>query len=262
MDKIIIEKEQSASKFLQFSPGDDHIYIIIEEGAELNATLLFNMPAGTHNRLQLEVEQHEGSRLNLVDVTLKTGEAHCDLHVRLVGEGASCALAGAVIADGEQHVEKSILVDHIAQSCTSDMLYKQVLSGSSTGLVHGKVLVRPGAQKSASEQTLANLCVSDDARALSQPMLEIYADDVKCNHGSTIGKLDESALFYMRQRGIPEIEARLLLQHAFVNDVLQRIPEESVVPGTTTSLRERLSHLVEHRFRGELNACQGCSLCD
>lgn len=262
MDKLIIEKGQSASKFLQFSPGDDHIYILLEEGAELNATLLFNMPNGTHNRLELEVEQRQGSRLNLVDVTLKTGHTLCDLHVRLVGEGAAASLAGAVIADADQHVEKHILVEHEAPGCTSDMLYKQVLSGRSCGLVHGKVLVLPGAQKSASEQTLANLCVSDDARALSQPMLEIYADDVKCNHGSTIGKLDESALFYMRQRGIPELEARLLLQHAFVNDVLERIPDESFVPGTMTPLRERLSHLVEHRFRGELNACKGCSLCD
>lgn len=264
MDKIIISKGQNASKFLQFSPGDDHIYIVLEECATLNVTLLFNMPAGTENKLKLEIEQHAGSALNLVDVTLKTGHAVCDVHVRLVGEGATTALAGAVIADGDQHVEKSILVEHIAENCTSDMLYKQVLSGKSTGLVHGKVLVQPGAQKSASEQTLANICVSEESRALSQPMLEIYADDVKCNHGSTIGKLDETALFYMCQRGIPEVEARLLLQHAFVNDVLQRIPEECIVPGSRDGmrLRDRLSHLVEHRFRGELNACQGCSLCD
>lgn len=254
MDKLIINKGTEASKFLQFSPGEDHIYIILEEGASLNATLLFNMPAGTHNRLKLEIEQHAESRLNLVDVTLRTGEALFDLHVCLVGNGATAALAGAIIADGDQHVEKRVLIEHIAEGCTSDMLYKQVLSGKSYGLVHGKVLVQPGAQKSASEQTLANLCVSEEARALSQPMLEIYADDVKCNHGSTIGKLDETALFYMRQRGIPEIEARLLLQHAFVNDVLERIPVQD--------LRERLSHLVEHRFRGELKACNGCSLCD
>lgn len=84
-------------------------------------------------------------------------------------------------------------------------------------------------------------------------MLEIYADDVKCNHGSTIGKLDETALFYMRQRGIPEAEARLLLQHAFINDVLRRIPMEH--------LRERLAHLVELRFRGELAKCRSCKMC-
>lgn len=254
MDKIVIEKGSVASKYLQFSPGDDHILIVIEEGASLNATMLLNMPAGTEHSLKLEIEQHAQSRLNLVSVTLKTGKAKADVHVRLVGEGAETVLSGAVIADGEQDVEKHILVEHIAEGCTSDMLYKQVLSGKSCGLVHGKVLVQPGAQKSASEQTLANLCVSQNARALSQPMLEIYADDVKCNHGSTIGKLDETALFYMRQRGIPEVEARLLLQHAFVNDVLQRIASEE--------LRERISHLVEHRFRGELKACHGCTLCD
>lgn len=261
MDTLIIAKGTTASKFLQFSPGEDHLHIVVEEGASLNATLLLNMPAGTKHNVILDIDQQAGSRLNLVDVTLKTGEALMDLHVRLLGEGATAALAGAVIGDGEQHVEKRILVEHVVGGCTSDMLYKQVLSGQSFGLVHGKVLVRPDAQKSASEQTLANLCTSPDARALSQPMLEIYADDVKCNHGSTIGKLDEVALLYMRQRGIPEVEARLLLQHAFVNDVLQRIPEECRTSDGGV-LRERLSHLVEHRFRGELKACHGCSLCD
>lgn len=254
MDTFVIQQGTSASKFLQFSPGEDSIHVTVEEGATLNAVALINMPAGTQHSLKLVVEQHAHSTLNLVGVTLKTGQATADIHIRLVGTGATTAIAGAVIADGEQNVEKHILVEHVAEGCRSDMLYKQVLTGQSTGLVHGKVLVQPGAQKSASEQTLANLCTSPDARALSQPMLEIYADDVKCNHGSTIGKLDETALFYMRQRGIPEIEARLLLQHAFVNDVLQRIPAED--------LRERISHLVEHRFRGELKACHGCTLCD
>ena len=128
-----------------------------------------------------------------------------------------------------------------------------MLTGKSVSAFAGKVLVCPGAQHTLSQQTNANLCASPEARAYSQPMLEIYADDVKCNHGSTTGKLDENALFYMRQRGIAEDEARLLLQHAFVNDVLQRI---ELVP-----LRERLAHLVELRFRGELGKCRGCTLC-
>ena len=133
------------------------------------------------------------------------------------------------------------------------MLYKYVLDGKATGAWAGKVLVSEGAQKTASEQINANLCASPEARVYSQPMLEIYADDVKCNHGSTIGKLDEAALFYMRQRGIEEQEARLLLQHAFVNDVLQRVEIEQ--------LRERLSHLVDLRFRGQLSRCKGCKMC-
>ena len=109
------------------------------------------------------------------------------------------------------------------------------------------------AQRIHSEQSNANLLTSDAARILSRPVLEIYADDVQCSHGSTIGKLDENALFYMRQRGIPEAEARLLLQHAFVNEVLARIEPEP--------LRERLSYLVEMRFRRRLKQCGSCTLC-
>lgn len=133
------------------------------------------------------------------------------------------------------------------------MLYKYVLNEHSVGAFAGKVYVAPGAQQTASQQTNANLCVSPTARAFSQPMLEIYADDVKCNHGSSIGKLDETALFYMRQRGIPEVEARLLLQHAFINDVLRHVE----IP----HLHDRLSQLVELRFRGELSKCKGCHGC-
>lgn len=160
---------------------------------------------------------------------------------------------GAVITDETQHVDNNVLADHVAPNCTSDMLYKYVLDGRSTGAFAGKVLVRTDAQKTVSQQTNANLCASPQARVYSQPMLEIYADDVKCNHGSTIGKLDENALFYMRQRGVPEAEARLLLQHAFINDVLQRV--------TLEHLRDRLSHLVELRFRGELSKCRDCKMC-
>lgn len=242
------------SKYLQFSPGDDALYVTVESGAVLNATSLLNMPVGSEHHCRVDVDVLDGARVNIVTVVLRTGLCTVDLHVRLLGEGASVSLSGAVVGDGEQRVEQRVLIEHIAQGCSSDMLYKQVLTGKAYGLVHGKVLVRPGAQKSLSEQTLANLCVSPDARALAQPMLEIYADDVRCNHGATTGKLDEQAILYMRQRGIPELEARLLLQHAFVGDVIQRIVGDD--------LRERLSRLVEHRFRGELNACVGCSLCD
>ena len=115
------------------------------------------------------------------------------------------------------------------------------------------MLVRPGAQHTQSDQTNANMCAATTAHAWSQPMLEIYADDVRCNHGSSTGKLDDAALFYMQQRGIPEAEARLLLRHAFINDVLQRIALEP--------LRERLSHLVEKRFRGHMDACGSCAMC-
>lgn len=199
------------------------------------------------------VEQQADSKVSYNGITLHTGVSCNRLDMRLLGEGAHAAAAGAVIADGHELADNNILIHHASPACTSDMLYKYVLDGKATGAWAGKVLVSEGAQKTASEQINANLCASPEARVYSQPMLEIYADDVKCNHGSTIGKLDEAALFYMRQRGIEEQEARLLLQHAFVNDVLQRVEIEQ--------LRERLSHLVDLRFRGQLSRCKGCKMC-
>lgn len=199
------------------------------------------------------VEQEAGSHVSYDGVTLTCGQTRNRLDIRLRGEGAACELYGAVIADREQRVDNNILVEHLAPGCTSDMLYKYVLDGGSKGAFAGKVYVAPGAQRTVSQQTNANLCASPGARAWSQPMLEIYADDVKCNHGSTVGKLDEGALFYMRQRGIPEAEARLLLQHAFINEALRHVQ----IP----HLYDRLSRLVEQRFRGGLEKCGGCRMC-
>ena len=101
--------------------------------------------------------------------------------------------------------------------------------------------------------TNQNLCATKEAHMYTQPMLEIYADDVKCAHGSTVGQLNEAALFYMQQRGIPEHEAKILLQNAFINEVIDKMKLEP--------LRDRLHYLVEKRFRGELNKCEGCNLC-
>ena len=201
----------------------------------------------------LYADLQAGSRLSYDGVTLTGGHTRNRLDVRLLGPGAQAELYGAVVADATQRVDNNILVEHLAPQCTSDMLYKYVLDGQSLGAFAGKVYVAPGADRTASQQTNANLCAGPEARALSQPMLEIYADDVKCNHGSTIGKLDEGALFYMCQRGIPEAEARLLLQHAFINDVLRHVQIDH--------LYDRLAHLVDLRFRGELGKCRGCNLC-
>lgn len=201
----------------------------------------------------LYVEQQAGCSVSYNGVTLHNGLTRNRMDFRMLGPGAHVETCGAVIADSEEHVDNSIIAEHAAPSCTSNMLYKYVLDGKSEAAFAGKVLIQEGAQESLSEQTSANLCVSPEAHAYSQPMLEIYADNVKCNHGSTVGKLDEAALFYMRQRGIGEKEARLLLQHAFVNDVIQRVQFEP--------LRDRLSHLVEMRFRGELSKCKGCKMC-
>ena len=225
----------------------------VGEGARLALYSIEETNEQSHRFAHLSVEQQARSRTELFTVTLHGGLSCNRTDVRLSSPDASVAAYGTAIADAHETVDNNLLVDHAAPACTSDLLYKYVLGGHAVGAFAGKVLVREGAEKSLSEQTNANLCASSEARAFSQPMLEIYADDVKCNHGSTVGKLDDQALLYMRQRGIEESEARLLLQHAFVNDVLRRV---EIVP-----LRERLSHLVEMRFRGRLSSCHGCDLC-
>lgn len=229
------------------------VEVFADEKAEIDIFSIEETNGRNVRFMNLYAEQQAGSRLTHNGVVLTCGLTRNSLVFRLLGEQCQLTANGAVVADGTQHADNNILVEHAAPHCGSHMLYKCVLDGHSTGAFAGKVLVQPGAQQTASEQVNANLCASPEARAYSQPMLEIYADDVKCNHGSTIGKLDETALFYMRQRGIPEAEARLLLQHAFINDVLRRIPMEH--------LRERLAHLVELRFRGELAKCRSCKMC-
>ncbi len=227
--------------------------VFAEDGAEVELYSVEETNNSTTRFSSLYVEQGSGSKVSYDGVALTCGTSRNKVDVRLRGENARSELYGAVVADGTQRVDNNILVEHLAPKCTSDMLYKYVLDEESTGAFAGKVYVAAGAQQTASQQTNANLCASPKARAFAQPMLEIYADDVKCNHGSTVGKLDETALFYMRQRGIPEDEARLLLQHAFINDVLRHVQ----IP----HLQERLSQLVEKRFRGELGKCKGCKGC-
>lgn len=258
---IVAEKGAKASVlFCDHSEGEQHFITtqVIEayahKEAQINLYSIEETNARTTRFSTLYVEQEADSRISYDAITLTCGKTRNRVEVRLKGENASAELYGAAIADDTQHVDNNLLVEHLVPKCTSDMLYKYVLNGESVGAFAGKIYVAPGADKTASQQTNANICATPTAHAYSQPMLEIYADDVKCNHGSTIGKLDETALFYMRQRGIPEDEARLLLQHAFINDVLRHIHIEH--------LHDRLSHLVELRFRGQLGEqCQGCRGC-
>lgn len=199
------------------------------------------------------VRQEADSNVLINGVTLTNGSTRNRTEVVLAGKGAEISLNGMAIADKDQHVDNSTFIDHAASDCTSTELFKYVLDDESTGAFAGKVLVRPGAQKTSSQQTNRNLCATRKARMFTQPQLEIYADDVKCSHGATVGQLDETSLFYMRSRGIPEREARLLLMFAFVNEVIDNIRIDA--------LRERLHLLVEKRFRGELNRCKGCGNC-
>ena len=190
------------------------------------------------------VQQGRNSRLHHSSLTLFNGHTRNRLDVLLQGEGSEVTANGCIIADKMQRVDNNTLIDHQVSNCRSDELYKYILDDSAVGAFAGRVLVRQGAQKTVSKETNANLCATRTARMYTQPMLEIYADDVKCSHGSTVGQMDEAALFYMRQRGIDEAEARMLLKAAFITEVIESIPLES--------LRDRLHVLVDKRLRGEL----------
>jgi Fe-S cluster assembly protein SufD len=148
-----------------------------------------------------------------------------DLSVVLAGEGAECTLDGLYLGTGERLVDNHSLVDHAVPHCTSKQLYKGVLGGSSQGVFRGRVIVRPGAQKTNAAQSNPNLLLADGAEIDTKPQLEIYADDVKCSHGSAIGRLDENALFYLRSRGLGEREARALLTHGFAAEILNALPD-------------------------------------
>lgn len=201
----------------------------------------------------LYIEQLRDSRVNHNIITLHNGVTRNRADVVLAGEGAECRMNGCVIADKQQHVDNNTLIDHRSAHCTSNELYKYVLDGEATGAFAGRVLVRKDSQKTISEMRNQNICGTRQARMYTQPMLEIYADDVKCAHGSTVGQLNDAALFYMRQRGISLGEAKLLLEFAFINEVIDTIK--------LSPLRDRLHLLVEKRFRGELSKCEGCKLC-
>ena len=259
--RVLIIVEEGAEIKLLFCDhaADDRRFLstqVIEAFVGNNAALDLYCLEETHAKnvrvSNLYIEQQTNSRVNHNIITLHNGVTRNRTDLALVGEGAECRLNGCVIADKQQHVDNNTLIDHKVPHCTSNQLYKYVLDGEATGAFAGRVLVRHGAQKTSSEMRNQNICATNKARMYTQPMLEIYADDVKCAHGSTVGQLNDAALFYMRQRGISLKEAKLLLEFAFVNEVVDSIQLEP--------LRDRLHHLVEKRFRGELNKCEGCRL--
>lgn len=257
---IIVEDRAEIKLLFCDHAADDRRFLatqVIEAYVGENAGLDLYCLEETHAKnvrvSNVFISQQANSRVNHNVITLHNGTTRNRTDLVFEGEGAECNLAGCVIADKDQHVDNNTLIDHKVGHCTSNELYKYVLDENAVGAFAGKVLVRHGAQHTTSQETNQNLCTTRTARMFTQPMLEIYADDVKCAHGSTVGQLNDAALFYMQQRGISKKEAKLLLEFAFINEVIDHMKLEP--------LRDRLHYLVEKRFRGELNKCEGCKLC-
>lgn len=258
---LIVLDEGAEAKFLfcDHTMDDKHFLAtqVIEAYVGENASLDLYCMEETHEHntrvSNVYVEQQANSRFNHNVLTLHNGITRNQLNLVFRGEGASCCCNGCVIADKKQHVDNNTFIRHAVPHCESHELYKYVLDGQATGAFAGRVLVEKGAQKTNSEMRNQNLCTTKQARMYTQPELEIYADDVKCGHGSTVGQLNDQAMFYMRQRGISEQEAKLLLEFAFINEVVDSMQLEP--------LKDRLHYLVEKRFRGELDKCAGCRNC-
>ena len=260
--RVLIVMDEGAEAKLLFcdDSADDRNFLgtqVIEAYVGENASLDLYCLEETHDKNTRVsngyIEQQANSRVNHNVITLRNGITRNRLDLVFKGEGAECWCNGCVIADKSQHVDNNTLIDHQVGHCDSHELYKYVVDDDAIGAFAGRVLVRHDSQKTTSDERNQNLVMTKRARMYTQPMLEIYADDVKCSHGSTVGQLNDAAMFYMQQRGIDEHEAKLLLEFAFIGEVIDQIKLEP--------LRDRLHQLVEMRFRGELGKCSNCKIC-
>ena len=201
---------------------------------------------------QLWVSQQEGSNVLIDGITLTNGYTRNDYQIDVDGAHCDTQLLGMAIATSDQHVDNHTLINHNAPRCKSNEMFKYVLNDNAVGAFAGKILVKPNCPKIDAYQGNRNIVASPTARMHTKPQLEIYTDDVKCSHGSTVGQLDQEALFYMQTRGISLPVAQKLLMQAFMSDVIDGVRLDS--------LRDRLRHLVEMRLSGDAMICETCEL--
>jgi Fe-S cluster assembly protein SufD len=245
---IVCDHTLSPFRFLTNSVTE----VYAGRGARFSYSRVQNEHLNSNLLTNLFVHQERDSRVKSVTVSLHGGTIRNNTHVLLNNEGCESEVYGLSLSDRSQHIDNYVNIDHAHPNCTSTQLFKGILDEQATGAFNGRILVRQDAQKTMAYQTNNNILMSDEAKMNSKPQLEIYADDVRCSHGATTGRLDENALFYMQSRGIPRREARLLMLYAFAHEVIDRI---DAVP-----LKNRINDLVDKRLRGELSRCNNCSM--
>lgn len=257
---IILEKNAKAQLLVCDHTMDDVRFVtnrVTEVYVDEYATYEHYKLENTHNRTTnlstLLIDQKASSNVLGNIMTLHNGVTRNTIEIGINGEHCETTLCGMVVGDKNQQVDNYTSIRHNKPNCHSTELFKYVLDDVSKGGFTGELYVARDAQKTQAYQTNKNILLNRTAKMRTKPQLEIYADDVKCSHGATIGQLDESAMFYMRQRGIPEKEARLLLMFAFTADVIENIRIDA--------LQDRMKMLVEKRLRGELSKCEGCVIC-
>jgi Fe-S cluster assembly protein SufD len=213
--------------------------------------LLEDQAVVEHNKLQIEGEnafhigtthiQMQSASTYLSNVVSLGGSlVRNEITAELAAKGIECTLNGLSIASGKQLIDNHTTIDHANPNCNSHELYKSILAGASKGVFNGKIFVRKDAQKTDAKQTNKTLLLTDDATINAKPQLEIFADDVKCTHGATVGQLDENQIFYLRSRGIDEKSARDILTTAFAGDVVSRI--------TVEPFRQMVEQLIQKKL--------------
>jgi Fe-S cluster assembly protein SufD len=212
----------------------------VGEEATLRLIVIQDASASCHSITTHELEVDRLARVELITVSIGGGFVRNMPAVRLTGEGADAQLSGLTLADGTMLVDHHTTVEHRVPNCTSNELYKAILDGRSTGVFNGKILVQPRAQKTAAYQANRNIILSSRATINTKPQLEIFANDVRCSHGCTVGRLDREALFYLRSRGLSKQEAEALLLAAFAEEITATIPLETI----RSDLNARIEHLL------------------
>jgi Fe-S cluster assembly protein SufD len=198
------------------------------------------------------IRQERDSRSKVAVLTLNGGKIRNEIDVDFRGEGAEADLNGIYLLDNSQHVDNQVFVRHSVPNCLSNELFKGVLDDEASAVFNGYIYVAKDAQKTNAFQRNNNILMTSDASIDTMPFLEIYADDVKCSHGATVGQLDEDALFYLMQRGISRHDARMLLMYAFISEVTSKVSIDPV--------RISIEDMVKKRLRGELSICEKCVL--
>ncbi|WP_083631395.1 Fe-S cluster assembly protein SufD [Labilibacter marinus] len=257
---VIEENAQAKILFCEHTLADQKYLLsgvteaFVDKNAVFDIYNIQNQHNLTTNVSSFFVKQKQHSSILTHNLTLHTGVTRNNIYVDMDDEHCESHVYGLFISDKNQHVDNFSFIDHAKPNCYSEELFKGVLDDAATATFAGKIMVRPDAQKTNAFQRNDNLLLTDTAKMNTKPMLEIYADDVKCSHGATVGQLDEKAMFYLRSRGISKEESRILLMYAFAYEAVEKIRVEAV--------REQIRELVENVFRGELNKCNSCVLCN
>lgn len=256
-NNIVVERGQQRQIVVlddteHLQANEEFCDIVVKENAFLEMYRIQNLDDTANLKTHIRIHQERDSRVHFVVVSFNAGDLRNHIEVDIDGEGCETKAYGLYLVDKKQHVENYLKINHNVPHCSSDTRFKGIIDDEASAVFNGHVYVAPGAQKTDAQQNNANIILTSTAKIDTKPFLEIYADDVKCSHGTSTGQLDQEAMFYMRQRGISQANARMLLMYAFAADISNHIQIED--------LHETIDDMIKRRLRGELSACDHCVL--